>query len=240
VTTADRSVRLGYGYNPGLPANVPVAWGARAITTDTGGIDLVHDRQSAFGPRHRVRNLTRALDAGVNDRWMSAASALLGAGIMSPGAAAEFVLTRTDGVIVKGNTLGSGGYLYVCAYPETPERGTVAWARAEVDRLQVEHGTLITGAGFAAMEDAIRQITRPAFAVDELVLAERAGNQVWIGRFLGEGTNSDGTPNGIGRVALHPRAGEKAGSDDVVGVGLIRLAPASPLAPANQVQEAQQ
>jgi len=240
VTTADRSVRLGYGYNPGLPQDVSVAWGARAITTSTGGVDFVHDRQSAFGPRERVRKLAQVLNGGVNDRWMSAASALLDAGIMSPSSAAEFVLTRTDGVIVKGNTLGSGGYLYVCAYAEAPERGTVAWARAEVDRLKAQHGTLITGDGFAAMEDAIRQITRPAFAVDELVLAERPGNQVWVGRFLGEGTNPDGTPNGIGRVALLPRAGEKTVSDDVVGVGLIRLAPASSLAPADQMQEAQQ
>jgi hypothetical protein len=35
--------------------------------------------------------------------------------------AEEFVLHEDHHVVIKGNTQGDGGYLYVCAYPKVPQ-----------------------------------------------------------------------------------------------------------------------
>jgi hypothetical protein len=239
VTTANRATRLGYGYNPGLPENVSAAWGARAIITSEGGIDLVHDRQSVIGPVGLGLKITSALDTGVADRWMGAATALLAAGVMSPRQPAEFVLARLDGVIVKGNTLGSGGYLYVCAYPDSPARGTLAWARAEHDRLTQEHGTVITGPGFAAMQEVIRRIKRPVFAADELVLVEREGALIRTGRFEREVTDAYGMPIGIASVTLREPYPPGRAQGQTVNTPLVMVTSAAPVAAADGEEAAQ-
>lgn len=229
--------RLRFGYNAGLPEEVTVAWGARAILTPDHRVDLVHDRQSTIGSHPEIAALTDTLDAHVTTRWTSAASALLAAGVMHPRSREEFVLTRTDGVIVKANTLGSGGYLYVCAYPDVPEHGSIAWARAELDRLHREYDCLTTGQGFEAMNAVITQIQRPAFAPGQPVLAERDGGRVCTGRFAGEHTNHDGRPNGIVRVAIDARTWERRGGGYTLDIGLIMLTSATPTGTEHETEE---
>jgi hypothetical protein len=122
--------RLSFGYNQGLPECVEAAWGCRAIITPDGAIDVVPDRTSTYGPEDAYRRLAYQLDTMVRGaRWRARASELLAAGTMDPGRPGEHVLLDDGAVIIKGNTKGSFGYLYVCAYlayqrvpePEIPE-----------------------------------------------------------------------------------------------------------------------
>ncbi|HET6285698.1 MAG TPA: hypothetical protein VFG15_02970 [Amycolatopsis sp.] len=114
---AERSLR--YGYDAGLPEErhlVRAAWGARAIITETGGIDLLPDRQTAFGPTRDVDELLANLNLDINARWIDRATSLLSTGEMSRKRAGEFILVADRDITVKGNTKASEGYLYVCAY----------------------------------------------------------------------------------------------------------------------------
>lgn len=105
--------RLAWGYNPGLPEEFRAAWGARAIYSSYGGgVDLVHDRQDAIGPRDEIDELVRRLNGGVNREWMAAVERLPLRGDRGE----EFTVYDQDGLVVKVNTNGSGGYLYVVAY----------------------------------------------------------------------------------------------------------------------------
>jgi hypothetical protein len=111
------SSELHFGYRGGLPVGATVAWGARAIVTQDGAVDLVHDRQSHFGPEEGVDWLLGRLNGGVADRWTSEAARLLRQGEMDTRVAQEFVLFEDGEVRVLGNTHGSCGYLYVVAFP---------------------------------------------------------------------------------------------------------------------------
>jgi hypothetical protein len=122
--------RLPFGYNQGLPEYVEAAWGCRAIVTQDGDVDVVHDRTSTYGSDDAFRRLAAHLDTmGRDERWKARASALLTSREMDTRVAGEHVLVDDGTVIIKGNTNGSGGYLYVCAYtayqripePEIPE-----------------------------------------------------------------------------------------------------------------------
>lgn len=105
--------KLAWGYNPGLPTDVGTAWGCRAIADRDGTVDLVHDRTDEFGPNTKqlraalIEHLPNAIDE---------ARRLLLAGVMRPNTAAEFTLHEDSALVVKANTLGSYGYLYLCAY----------------------------------------------------------------------------------------------------------------------------
>jgi hypothetical protein len=60
------------------------------------------------------------LNGGLNIKWKDETAGLFRGCDMSTGTAEEFTLLDEDGVVVKANTMGSGGYLYVCAYsPES-------------------------------------------------------------------------------------------------------------------------
>ncbi|UUV32141.1 hypothetical protein NQK81_01450 [Amycolatopsis roodepoortensis] len=111
---------LHYGYDAGLPDErrlVRAAWGARAVITETGGIDLLPDRQTAFGPKRDVDELLANLNLDINTRWTDRATSLLSTGEMSSKRAGEFILVADRDITVKANTKASNGYLYVCAYP---------------------------------------------------------------------------------------------------------------------------
>lgn len=222
--------RLEFGYDAGLPEDVTVAWGACTIVTQSGFVDIVHDRQGTFGGKAATRALLATLNENVNRRWIGAATALLAAGIMRTREAGEFILTRTDGVIVKANTKGSGGYLYVCAYPEVPEHGSIAWARAEIEGIKKSGRSTVTSPGFEAVHEVIQQIERPAFGDGELVLVERDGGRIYTGRYLREEINPDGRPNGIVLVDLDddPAAVSKKATGHKLHVGLISLTPIRP------------
>jgi hypothetical protein len=106
---------LQFGYNRGLPPGRTVAWGARLIVTQSGGVDMLHDRQGAIGPdepRRRLVDHLNTLDPGFLDRI----SRLLRDGAMRTGTAEDFVVHSDKVVIVRANTNASCGYCYVVAY----------------------------------------------------------------------------------------------------------------------------
>lgn len=122
--------RLLFGYNQGLPEYVDAAWGCRAIVTQDGDVDVVWDRTSTYGSEDDYKRLAHQLDAqGRGERWRARASALLASRKIETRVDGEHVLVDDGTVIIKANTNGSGGYLYVCAYmayqrvpePEIPE-----------------------------------------------------------------------------------------------------------------------
>ncbi len=116
---AEQRPALRYGYSQGIPAGVTAAWGARAIVNTDGTVDLVHDRQDAYGDSTAVVALLERLNAGINAAWIAKARDLLRSGEMSTRQAEQFVLYRDAQVSVLGNTNASAGYLYVVAYPTT-------------------------------------------------------------------------------------------------------------------------
>lgn len=105
---------LTFGYNAGLPAGTATAWGCRAIIDPDGHVDVPHDRQEAVGPRTDA--LLDHLNYHVRGAWRDRATELLRNGVMTLANPAEFVLYEDGLVMIKGNTKGSHGYLYVCAY----------------------------------------------------------------------------------------------------------------------------
>lgn len=105
---------LRYGYNAGLPAGIATAWGCRATIDPDGRVTVVHDRQQTVGPRADA--LLDHLHHHVNGAWCDRAAELQRNSVMTPANAAELVLYQDSVVMIKGNTNGSHGYLYVCAY----------------------------------------------------------------------------------------------------------------------------
>lgn len=107
---------LKFGYNHGLPAGAETGWGCRAIVGQDGYVDVVPDRVDAVGPDGPLQELLTHLTGYVGGAWRERASELLRTGVMNTRQAAEFVLYQDSTVLIKGNTQGSGGYLYVCAF----------------------------------------------------------------------------------------------------------------------------
>lgn len=113
TTTA---TNLSFGYSAGLPEGTTTAWGCRAIVTQTGSVDVVWDRTDAFGEDAERLALLDYLRDTVGTAPFDRAGELLRSYEMSTREAAEFTLYEDDEVTIKGNTNGSGGYLYICAY----------------------------------------------------------------------------------------------------------------------------
>ncbi len=112
---ADTPRTLEFGYRPGLPAGRTVAWGARLIVTQSGDVDLVHDRQDAIGPDEPRARLVAHLNA-LNPGLRQLISNLLRSGAMHTRVAQEFAVHEDDVVLIKANTNASAGYCYVVAY----------------------------------------------------------------------------------------------------------------------------
>jgi hypothetical protein len=106
---------LKFGYTRGLPKGTETAWGCRAVVTDDRTVHVIQDRTSAVGPESG-RLLAYLHDMPLRGDWQDRASELLRAGVMDTRLDEEFVLYADDVVVIKGNTQGSAGYLYVCAY----------------------------------------------------------------------------------------------------------------------------
>lgn len=106
------------------PEDATVAWGARAILRD-GFVDLLWDRQSAEGSDEGTRKVfcervNKVLPV-VRAKVKELCSAWRG---MRPNEQEVFVLYEDDGIVVKGDTRASYGYLYLVAYAKP---GDAAW-----------------------------------------------------------------------------------------------------------------
>lgn len=91
-------------------------WNARAIT-GYGSVDLVPDRQEAKGP-HKDALIAR-LNDGVLHQALHEAATRLKNGQMSPAREGTHVLYSDVRFEVRGNTNGSYGYLYLCAFDKS-------------------------------------------------------------------------------------------------------------------------
>jgi len=107
------SNKLAFGYPP--PEGVTAAWGARLIVTQHGMTDLVYNRQDAYG---EWDDLKAWLDppSGVLRKALDVLSEKLKSYQVKTREAEEVTLYLDDKGIVKGNSNGSAGYFYVCAY----------------------------------------------------------------------------------------------------------------------------
>lgn len=115
--------KLTFGYNAALPANVTVAWGARAILEKDGFLDYVWDRKSTFGSKDDIKDLCKHLDDSqalviVRQRVKE----LVKKGELNRNEDKDFVLYDDGDVIVRGNPAASDGYLKLCAYWKKEER----------------------------------------------------------------------------------------------------------------------
>jgi hypothetical protein len=108
-------VTLAFGYQRGLPVGRTVAWGARLIVTQNGGVDFLHDRQDAVGadePRARLLAYLSSLGPRLEQRI----SQLLREGVMQTRVAEELAVYADNVVVIRANTNASAGYCYVVAY----------------------------------------------------------------------------------------------------------------------------
>lgn len=113
--------QLGWGYNPGLPKDEDgifrgAAWGARCIWQGSGRPDILHDRQDTLGPEDERTALLKALNDGAGEQWMGNVERRVPS--LRPNVGEEWTAYDEGprGIVVKVNTMGSFGYLYVVAY----------------------------------------------------------------------------------------------------------------------------
>lgn len=110
---------LTYGYNEGLVPGTRAAWGARAIVTQDGTVDLVWNRQSELSDDpDRNLALHTWLDGGTSPlhHALRLAEKLLNEGVLQIRIAEGHVLYSDREGAILANTNGSGGYLYLVAY----------------------------------------------------------------------------------------------------------------------------
>ncbi len=115
--------KVGFGLWSECPDDARAAWGARAILRD-GCVDLLHDRQGSAGDDEDRRVFCKRVDAVlpvVLAKVKELCSAWHG---MRHDEQNVFVLYEDDGVVVKGDTRASYGYLYIVAYAKA---GDAAW-----------------------------------------------------------------------------------------------------------------
>ena len=117
--------RLEFGYNRGLPATADTAWGARAILSRNGYVDILWDRQGRFGAEKDIARLVARLNGkaqgkGLLARAKKRVASLVKAGDMSPSDDHEFVLFEDATVKIVGNPMRSYGYLYIAAFYKQP------------------------------------------------------------------------------------------------------------------------
>jgi hypothetical protein len=105
--------KLGWGAANLVPDNAQAAWGARLIITQTGDVDIVHDRQHAVGDDAPVDTLLHHLN---KVGWRDNLSAMLKSGAVSTRERAEVTVYQDDLIMVRGNSNGSHGYFYAAAW----------------------------------------------------------------------------------------------------------------------------
>lgn len=111
TTTIDK---LGWGARDLVPEEAKAAWGARLIITQSGDVDIVHDRQDVVGVSDDAKtNLLSQLNAS---SWRENLSNMLKSYQVSTREEAEVVVYENDWIAVKGNSNGSAGYFYIAAW----------------------------------------------------------------------------------------------------------------------------
>jgi len=110
-------LKLGFGYDAGLPDGVSAAFGARLIVTEDGTVDLVPDRVSVEvedgGSKEQFLDL-------LNDRYplpklkADIADALRNRALDTRGDAE--ITVRVLDLTMKANCRSSGGYCYIAIY----------------------------------------------------------------------------------------------------------------------------
>jgi hypothetical protein len=140
INDEGEQIMLEFGYKRGVPPSIDTAWGCRAIVEQNGYVDVLWDRVDLVGP-DRAR-LAEHLTHHVGAAWCDSASLLLRNGVLRVDRDREFVLYKDVHVVIKGNTLGSHGYLYVCAYfhPRCPAQARGGTGTGTCGQLLDEHG----------------------------------------------------------------------------------------------------
>ena len=117
---------LAWGLNTAVPVSAPAAWGARAIYRYGDAefdvsrhrrrscLLIVHDRQSGSGDPADLRRLI----AKLNDGLLEEARTAVDRAVMRDDEQRQVELVRKNGVVIVGDTLASGGYLYLAAWLE--------------------------------------------------------------------------------------------------------------------------
>lgn len=112
-------MKLGFGYNAGLPDDAQAAWGARIIVTQDGAVDILWDRTDCVPEdNERVRTDFLELLSGryPNTQLRTDIADRLRSGEIKTREAAEVELYDDAEVRVVGNSNASAGYFYVTAY----------------------------------------------------------------------------------------------------------------------------
>lgn len=108
-----------YWFGLHAPTEAPAAWGARAIE-DRKGFSLLHDRQQGAGDKEVLRALGKKLNGGIlrkaQKAWEKIQDETCWTRHTTEG---EHVLYEDDEIVMKGNTNGSCGYVYIVAYLKT-------------------------------------------------------------------------------------------------------------------------
>jgi len=109
------TARLSWGLQP--PEGAPAAWGARAIQLDDT-LDFVPNRQSVYSKSEgTTMALTAVLDRpGMRKLIMERYTEAYNSGKLLPSEAGEVTLFEDLVLVVKADTKGSYGYVYIVAY----------------------------------------------------------------------------------------------------------------------------
>ena len=118
-------LQLAFGWDRGLVPGVSAAWGARAICTQDGLVDLVVATSAAGDPELVTKTIDWLNSAPANDargavtvlgRALKVASAMLESRHLDTRKAGGAVIHQDRMGAVIADTQGSAGYLYVAAY----------------------------------------------------------------------------------------------------------------------------
>lgn len=117
MTATDNKLRLCFGYNEGLPDTATVAFGARFIVTQDGGVDLLPGRVSVEAlPGVDKYEFLSKLDAQYAPSKLNAdLSAALKTGRLDTRGYSTLEATSGE-FTLKANCQASAGYCYVVIY----------------------------------------------------------------------------------------------------------------------------
>jgi hypothetical protein len=107
--------KLAYGLRDAVPDTAIAAWGARAIISADGYVDIVGDRTDLVGDGAR---LLKALEAFPPKALRDTVRAKILASEILTREAADVTLFADGPLTVVANSNASAGYLYIAAYLE--------------------------------------------------------------------------------------------------------------------------
>jgi len=122
MTTIDK-LKLGFGYNAGLPDSATFAFGARLIVSQDGYVDFVHDRTSIVSkldPTEHLATLDRLNEEYRLDKLLADVKSALTAGALDTRGDDE-IAVRCGSFTMKANCQSSAGYCYIVVYPTADE-----------------------------------------------------------------------------------------------------------------------